>query len=149
MTKIDFYIAPEASSADAAAESHHLVACRIVEKAVRRDMSVYLHVENEHEAVLMDKLLWDFRPNAFIPHERLSQAKQESVEKNVVLIGHDEPGSHQPDLLINLSTRLPTFFARYLRLAEIVSQAQTAKIKSRERWKHYQERGYPLSVHNL
>ncbi len=148
MTKIDFYIAPEKAQESTAA-SHHVVACRIIEKAVRRDMSVYLHVEDEQEAVTMDDLLWTFRPNAFIPHERRDASSIEKADDRIVLIGHGEPGNCRPDLLVNLSSRLPTFFARYLRLAEIVSSENGAKIKSRERWKHYKERGYPLAVHNL
>lgn len=163
MTKIDFYIAPESTSevvnstashaAGSAANSHWMVACRVIEKAYRKNMHVYVHMANEPDANAFDDLLWSYRPNAFVPHQIENTAAPECK----VIIGcfnenptREQTQDKQPcELLVNLSGQQPEFFSRYLRLAEVVSTDAEAKSASRERYKYYQDRGYPLAVHQL
>lgn len=152
MTKIDFYIAPESDSDNTAGKDHHQIACRIIEKAYRRNLSVYVHTDNQDDAVAIDQLLWSFRANSFIPHsldddsEALTEGKADIPE---VLISANSNPRHHTDVLVNVSTQLPDFFARFLRLAEIVSSDNQARTLSRERYKFYRERGYPLNIHQL
>ena len=53
------------------------------------------------------------------------------------------------DVLINLASTPPSFFARFERLAEIVAADEAQVQAGRERWRYYRERGYELRVHDL
>ena len=157
MTEIDFYIA-SSNAADSAAVTDtgreaHLIACRLAEKAYRRGLRVYVHTGCSDSASAFDTMLWDFRPNAFVPHALTESPEARLAE---VLIGCDgeTPGGHEAsmerrEVLINLSGERPSFFPSYQRLAEIVAADEPSKIASRERYRYYKDRGYPLKVHNL
>lgn len=152
MTKIDFYIAGSENPSDA--NSHRLIACRIIEKAYRKNLSVYVHTDNERDAVDIDKLLWSFRANSFIPHDMDNSAAEKNTDSTVtsapaVLISCSGNPRQHGDVLVNLSSQRPEFYGRFLRLAEIVSADDKAKAQSRERYKYFRDRGYPLNVHQL
>ena len=152
MTKIDFYIAGSENASDA--NSHRLIACRIIEKAYRKNLSVYVHTDNEQDAADIDELLWSFRANSFIPHEMDNDAEEKNTDSAAtlapaVLISCSGNPRQHSDVLVNLSNQRPEFYGRFLRLAEIVSADDQSKTKSRERYKYFRDRGYPLNVHQL
>jgi DNA polymerase-3 subunit chi len=60
----------------------------------------------------------------------------------------DAPGSHN-DVLINLALAPPSFFARFERVAEVVTQDEDSLQALRDAWRHYKDRGYPLTKHDL
>lgn len=144
MTKIDFYIA-STDEADGALT----IACRLVEKAWRRGHAIYVHTPSPQMSQTFDDLLWSFRPNSFIPH-RLEQ-NNENSPANIpdILIGCQGESDPHHEILVNLTEQTPTFFSRFMRVAEIVNGNDAAKAKSRERYKYYRTRGYPLDVHHL
>jgi DNA polymerase-3 subunit chi len=47
--------------------------------------------------------------------------------------------------MINLSTKIPEHFARFTRLFEIVSTEENDLTRGRDRYRLYQQRGYPLT----
>lgn len=156
MTKIDFYIAPEKplhgdSNIDGGSHDHWLIACRVVEKAYRKNMQVCILTASAKMTEQLDQLLWSYRPNAFVPH---ATTESDEAEHAPVLIGHMSESVSafeklKCDMLVNLSGQRPEFFSRFLRLAEIVSADAAAKAESRKHYKFYKDRGYPLAVHNL
>jgi len=160
MTKIDFYIASDNvdrnTSSGHKPYDHRLIACRIIEKAYRRNLSVYVHTDTKDDATHLDQLLWSFRPNSFVPHrldigEDTTTSSEESIQQHapdILISDQNDPKAHS-DVLINLSNDKPSFYGRFLRLAEIVSADENAKKRSRDRYKFYRERGYPLDVHQL
>ncbi|MBE0484097.1 MAG: DNA polymerase III subunit chi [Bacterioplanes sp.] len=139
MTRIDFYIL-----AEQALDQQHRFACQLAEKALLRGHSVLLQVNNEAEAQQLDQLLWTFRANAFVPHELLPDANPE--QPALVSIGWDTEGGHQHDVLINLASELPPFFARFQRLIEVVVQHDVVLDYTRKHYKFLKDRGYP--IHN-
>jgi len=52
-------------------------------------------------------------------------------------------------VLMNLSEQVPAFFSRFGRTLEIVASDDAARKSSRDRYRFYQQRGYPLNHHNL
>lgn len=144
MTKVDFYIAPVSELSECMK-----IACRLVEKAWRRQHNVYIHTADEQSMHAVDEMLWSFRPNSFIPHrhEQSDTTAPQSLP-DVVVACSGEPGQHH-DILVNLTEETPDFFGRFTRIAEIVSGNEQAKAKSRERYKYYRKRGFPLDVHQL
>lgn len=133
MTKVDFYILSQEP------ESARLIlACRLTEKAWRLDHSIYLHTRDEAHCQQAEEQLWRFSADAFLPrpHPRLQ-------------VGYgDNPGEHQ-GVLINIALKVPAFFSRFERVAELVCQQADVLAASRENWKFYQHRGYPLQSHRL
>jgi DNA polymerase-3 subunit chi len=43
----------------------------------------------------------------------------------------------------------PSFFARFERVAEVVTQDENSLQALRDAWRHYKDRGYPLTKHDL
>ena len=141
MTRIDFYVLPDADPAQ-----RPLLACKLAEKAFSQGLKVYIHTADAGEAARLDDLLWTFRAGSFIPHALQSD---DAAEPPPVLIGHDhEPHTHT-DVLINLGNDIPRFFSRFERVAELVDQRTELLAQSRERFRYYRERGYELNTHQL
>ena len=52
-------------------------------------------------------------------------------------------------LLINLSHQVPEFFSRFERVTEIVVQSPAVTESTRNNYRFYRDRGYPLESHDL
>ncbi len=140
MTRIDFYVGQTASL-----QARLKLACKLVDKAYKRNLHVYIHTDSAATSGQADDLLWTFDPLSFIPHELASSKATQSP----VLIGHDfEPMEHC-ELLINLSNQTPAFFSRFERLAEILDQEEPVIRAGRKRYQFYRDRGYNLEYHQL
>ncbi|HHM04802.1 MAG TPA: DNA polymerase III subunit chi [Gammaproteobacteria bacterium] len=141
MTQVDFYVLD--SGAAAAREQ---LACRLADKACRRNLRVYIHTATREDATRMDDLLWTFRPGSFVPHELARPGAEPAAP---VLIGHgDDPGDEH-GVLINLDQTVPPFFSRFERVAEVVDGSPQGKQNARERFRFYRDRGYALSTHHV
>ena len=144
MTHVDFYILDSDSD-----EARLLLACKIVDKATQRDHHVYVHSTSEAEAQKLDELLWTFSQGSFIPH-LVVRTELGAPPPEPVLIGiNNPPGPGRWDVLVNLAPDVPEFFSRYERVAEVVDANTTRREQSRERYRFYRDRGYPLNTHHV
>jgi len=141
MTRIDYYILSTQST-----KERLLLACRIVEKAFKKGHQVYVHAEDEQTATQMDRALWSFRADSFIPHNRLGENSEAPA---AVEVGSEQQPERHHDVLINLSNKIPDFFSRFNRVAEIVSQQPEILEASRINYGFYRDRGYPMHNHDL
>jgi len=141
MTQVDFYILSEEASSD-----RFSLACRIADKARKAGHRVVIHTRSAEEARHVDRMLWTQQEQSFIPHGLLGESEAEITP---VLIGDAEQAEQEHDVLVNLSMDVPTFFSRFQRLAECVDNDEVARTASRERYRFYRDRGYPLNVHNI
>lgn len=66
-----------------------------------------------------------------------------------VTIGYCHEPAGQRDVLINLCKTVPAFFSRFRRTLEVVGGSETERNVSRQRYRFYKSRGYPLNHHNL
>jgi DNA polymerase-3 subunit chi len=139
MTQVDFYILDEDTG-----ENRQHYACRLTDKAYRQGRKVYIHTNSPGETQILDRLLWTFRDQSFVPHGISGSA---DLETTPVIIGDQEPPQQADDVLINLSPLVPSFFSRFQRVAEIVDQQEEVKRSSREHYQFYRDRGYPLNTH--
>jgi DNA polymerase-3 subunit chi len=137
MTQIDFYT----NVGDKLG-----TACRIVAKAYGVRKRVVVFCPDAESAQRVDRLLWTTPPTGFVPHCLSSSTLASSTP---VIIDHrgDEP--LHDDLLLNLRSEWPPFFARFERLIEIVSLDDMDKQQARERYKFYRDRGYEIRTHDL
>jgi len=137
MTHIDFYILPDSS-----VEARWLYTCRLVEKVLALGHNILIAVDNEDEAQQLDDLLWSFKPESFIPHQIIGGDNKAPVE----ITFSDVTGEHQ-QVLINLSSKVPDYFSRFARLGEIVIQEPKTLESTREHYRFYKQRGYPIAQH--
>ncbi|WP_312933015.1 DNA polymerase III subunit chi [Pseudomonas sp.] len=139
MNKVDFYILPTDSL-----RARLDFACKLCEKAWRLGHRVYLHCQDEAQRSELDLCLWQFKGEAFVPHDlaHIDPAGQ-------VVLGIDESAHDHADLLINLAADVPAFVGQFQRVAEIVVEAPAIRQAARERFRFYRERGYALTDHRL
>jgi DNA polymerase-3 subunit chi len=139
VTRVGFYVV------QAAAAGQRLeVAARLADKAYTQGHNIYINATDKPQAQALNELLWSFRPASFMPH---ALAGEEQSEQIAIGWGQD-PGKHS-DLLINLQLEIPSFFSRFARVAEVVTQDEDSLAALRKSWLFYKERGYHLEKHDL
>lgn len=141
MTRIDFYVLPDADAAE-----RERFACRLADIAYRRGQRVYVHAQSPEQARRLDNLLWTFQAGSFVPHALYPPG---DAGETPVLIGHEEAPEHDHEVLINLTPTVPSFFSRFERLAEVVNQDPSVKDAGRQRFRFYRDRGYALQTHTM
>ena len=141
MTQVDFYVLKPDSAGD-----RFTLACRLSEKIWSKGRRVLICTTNEAEARHMDRLLWTYQEQNFIPHGLLGKVDE---KQNPILIGSMAEAGEEHDVLINLSSEIPQYFSRFDRVAECVDHDQALREASRTRFRYYRERGYPLNTHDI
>ena len=136
MTKVDFYTG---------SEDKLRTACQLSHKAMQNGLRVLLHAPDDETADKLDKLLWYYPATAFLPHCHSHQAEAATMP---VVIARDENFPHS-QLLISLHDECVTFFSRFERVIEIVSQDEEDARLGRERFGFYRDRGYEMRHFDL
>ena len=139
MTQVDFYVLPEHGSLTA-----HAAVGRIAEKALSRGHQSFVQVKDDAAATALHDSLWTFREASFLPH-----AIAGTDDGEPLVIGWGDPPIEHDDVLINTTGAVPCHFARFGRLAQIVAPCAATLQASREAWRFYRDRGYPLAKHDL
>ena len=142
MTRIDFYIIPQNQP-----EQVSLFACKLIEKIYRSGHKIMVKVDDKETAEALDKQLWEYKPESFIPHKILDNSSEVSPDTSI-LISYDSLGNDY-EVLVNLSSEVPLEFTRFERVTQIASQYEPQRLSSREHYKFYKDRGYPLHNHDL
>lgn len=140
MTEISFYILNQASL-----ESRLTYACRLAEKAYQKRMSVLIHCSNETEAHSIDDMLWNQKPERFLPHSLVS----ENVPDCPIQIGYQMDQSAHQDILINLANDAPDFFSQFKRHFEVLCQTADVLESGRSKWRFFSDRGYALKKFDI
>lgn len=140
MPKVNFYLLKDKSE-----EARRLFACRLAEQLTRQGMPVQFAVDTDDDAKDLDKLLWSYAPESFLPHALLSSASAKDVS---VLIG---TGSQElrASTLLNLIDDIPPQHASCTTIAEFIRNDDEAKARSRQQWQQYKQLGYELQLHQL
>ncbi len=137
MTRIDFYqLNPERQRYDQ-------VICQLCQKAYDSKQFALLLTQNPQQSQHLDHKLWTYSDDSFLPYDG-----EESDGLVTPILIHDNPepkGNRQ--LLINLSTSVPLYFAQFERVIELVTEDN--KAQAREHYSYYKKRGYPLNHVNL
>ena len=144
MTQIDFHILQDTS-----VEARWLYVCRFIEKVERLGHQILVAVDTLEEAQELDDLLWSFKPESFIAHQILGGDEEAKVEitYRVNAPAEHAGASNHKDVLINLGSQIPEYFSRFARLAEIVIQDPKILENTREHYRFYKQRGYPITQH--
>ena len=139
MTRVDFYVLKTAATV----EEREQFACRLVNKAFRQGLSVYINTDDNAGCKRIDEALWCQPAAGFIPHSVLDQGEA------AVNIGcSSDPGAHS-QVLLNLAKEVPDFFSRFQRVVEVVVYEPLIRETTRANYKYYQDRGVPLRSHSI
>ncbi|HEX6998552.1 MAG TPA: DNA polymerase III subunit chi [Gammaproteobacteria bacterium] len=144
MTRVDFYILRDDSDT-----ARLVLACRIAEKAMQQDQHVFIHSSSEAEARKLDELLWTFSQGSFVPHKIVGPDGGAPALEPVLIGAGIDPAGPRFDVMINLADEVPEFFSRYERVVEPVDGNPARRQRSRERYRFYRDRGYPLATHEV
>ena len=137
MTRIDFY------QLNPARHTWDQLVCQLCQKAWDNRQLTLLLTQSEEQSQYLDQKLWTFADDSFVPHD----STEEPGIITPVLI-HDNPApAGDRQLLINLSPTVPTWFAQFERVIELVTEEN--KAQARANYSYYKERGYPLNHVNL
>jgi DNA polymerase-3 subunit chi len=134
LTRIDFHLN---------ISDHLLYTCRLIRKAYGSGLKIVCYSTQPEVLEKLDNLLWTFSEEDFLPH--VVTGHPNVADTPIVLTNKADDISHY-DLLINLDSQWPPFFARFDRLVEIVCNDEENKAQARQRYKFYKDRGYPLNT---
>jgi DNA polymerase-3 subunit chi len=137
MTRIDFYQLP------AQPHNHDRVVCQLCQKAYESNQFTLLLTQTPEQTAYLDRLLWIFNDDSFVPHDVL----ESDDFKSPVLIQNEAEPRGDRQLLINLNNSIPGYFAQFERVIELVTEDN--KQQARQHYSYYKERGYPLKHYNL
>ncbi len=141
MPAIDFYIFSEGN-----ANTRLQLACRLIEKAYKNRHRVYIHAENQPEAHQLDELLWTYREDSFIPHNLYGEGPEPAPP---IQIGFDAQPEKHRDILINLSSNIPTFYHQFNRVLELVPNDAALQESARNRFRQYRQQGFEIKTHKM
>ncbi|MBV8667159.1 MAG: DNA polymerase III subunit chi [Burkholderiaceae bacterium] len=120
-------------------------ACRLVRKARAADCRVVLYSDDRAQLAALDQALWAFSELDFLPHVMAEDIL--ATQTPILLTSNDQVALPHHQILINLSSVTPNHFAQFERMIEVVSSDAADAVAGRERYRFYQQRGYPLSHH--
>lgn len=135
MTRIDFH---------SNVPDKFAYACRLIRKARAGKSQVVVFLQNDAQLKAFDTALWTFSDHDFLPHVVAGDALASQTPIILTDDATQELPHHQ--VLINLSSQTPDYFARFERLIEVLSDDEEDLAAGRERYKSYKQRGYPLEL---
>lgn len=142
LPKVNFYILSSQTE-----QGRQLFACKLAEKAFRLGYKTYILTNSMQQAQQMDKLLWTFRANSFVPHE-IFQDSLPSIA-NTVIIGTQQAPAPWQHTLINLSTEYPEDIMQSEQVFELLDNDENQKQAGRRRYRHYQTLGITPNTHKM
>lgn len=136
--RTDFYYIPD--------EDHLRFACRIAQKAFENKHQAYIHTDSDADAEHINKLLWTFQQNSFIPHALIGEHQDNPPP---IEIGTGEKPKHHNDILINLSNNIPDFAKQFERIIEVVANNNKQQENAEQRKQHYKKLNTEIKEHQL
>jgi DNA polymerase-3 subunit chi len=123
-------------------------ACRLLRKATGAGSRVVVTGGADLLRTL-DVELWTFSPLEFIPHCYAPAAGADVLAGSPVVLADSPRGAPHQEVLVNLGEGVPEGFEQFERLIEVVSNDEDDRARARVRWKHYADRGYAITRHDL
>lgn len=130
--RVEFYVLSSIT-----AESRLRAACQLAAKAWKAGLPVFLRGATAEQCHELDRLLWSFRAEAFIPH-----GLHEEEPQAPVVIGLDQPPTQAGGVLLNLHPQLSPHLPQFSRVIEIVNQEPALLAQCRESFRQYRQLGH-------
>lgn len=89
-----------------------------------------------------DRLLWSQPATGFLPH---CTVESSLAAETPILIAGDLDRLPYDKSLLNLGDELPPGFSRFAELIEVVSTEEADRLRARDRYRFYRDRGYEIA----
>jgi len=139
--QVDFY-----TTTDTRPDAAPRLLCKVIEKAYKQGLRVYVHAPSPRQSRYFDQLLWSFRENSFVPHQRSDDGQPLSAP---VCIGYGEVQRGEAEVLANLSPELPPSLQGFARVVDVAGAAEPGLSEGRRRYRAYLDRQLDLKHHRL
>ena len=123
-------------------------ACRLLRKAVASGAKVVVTGEPQQLRAL-DVDLWTFAPLEFVAHCYAPASDAAVIGASPVVLADTAAAAPHRQVLVNLGATVPQGFEGFERLIEVVTGEDEDRQQARGRWKHYADRGYAITRHDL
>lgn len=133
MPQVAFYSLEPGSRGD-----RFLMACRIIERLYDQGRRVLILCPDRDEARHLDRLLWTFKQEGFIPHGLLGAVDEVLTP---ILIALECPAPRGQEVLINLGRALPPNWALWDEIYELVDNDPEILEAGRARYRAYRQGG--------
>jgi DNA polymerase-3 subunit chi len=141
MARADFYLIAKPRFL----EKPLLLVCELARKANDSGQPLLILANSAAQAELLDEMLWEFDPDAYIPHQVAGYDEDDDLAP--VLIVSPEFEAPMRALVLNLRNEaVPGGFERVL---EVVPADASAREPLRQRWKDYAARGLEVAKHDM
>lgn len=141
LTRVDFY-----STTDARPEAAARLLCRVIEKAWKQGLTLYVHAGTPRRARFIDELLWTFREGSFVPHECVASGQAATAP---VRIGSGDIVAGDADVLVNLSEQVPLPMQGFGRVIDAAPGGEPGLSAGRQRYRWYAQQPVELQHHRL
>jgi DNA polymerase-3 subunit chi len=122
--------------------------CRLLRKAAATGARLLVRTRAADSA-LLDAALWSLTPTDFITHCDATATDAVRGRSSVLLVDALAELDNSFAILVNLAHDVPDGFEHFQRVIEVVSTDGQDRNLARQRWKHYTERGYTITRHDL
>jgi len=132
--------------AQSSPSARNLHAARLVDKAWQQGDRVGIVCDTMQHAEELDDLLWNFSPDAFIPHGIVPDPATTCTDPVGILLS--APVADDWDTVIILSATLPADADRFKRLALVAHNDETVLTQARSHFKQLRAMGIEPRVHD-
>lgn len=139
-SRADFYVI----SKDRFKQEPLLLVCELARKANSAGLWTLICARDQEQAEAIDDLLWSFDPDAFIPHQIVSDEQDDLTPILIAAPEHDTP---MRPVVINL--RDDAVAGSFERVLEVVPDDESAREPLRARWRDYKARGMALQKFDM
>ena len=127
--------------------ARNLHAAKLVDKAWQQGDRVCVLCDTEEQDLELDDLLWNFTPEAFIPHSIAKAATTPCSDPVGILLY--PPAAVDWDTVIVLSSALPEDADQYRRLALVAHNDPAVLNQARGHYKQLRSLGIEARVHDM
>lgn len=126
--------------------ARNIHAARLADKAWQQGDRVCILCNTEQQAQELDDLLWNFSPDAFIPHSQVTDSTPPGTDPVGIL--YEPPSPHDWDTVIILSSVLPPDADRFRRLALVAHNDPQILDQARSHFRQLRTLGIEPRVHD-
>ena len=121
--------------------------CKLIERGYKQNINpIFIKTDTQKQAEELDKILWTFRQESYIPHTLVDQ---DSNNTQPVQIGWIDNEIEDAEAIINLSDGMPDISNHLKKIHEIIENIDEKKEKARERWKKYKSIGFNIKAYKV
>lgn len=126
-------------------EDPMMIACKLCGQYAATGKKVYGYSPESSVVSDFDEKLWTYRDGSFVSHEVFKGSEIELPLPAVLLGWERGPDSHR-DVLLNLSTEIPGWYADFPRIVEVIGKGVEIRNACRARFKQYKAAGHEVKT---